>query len=127
MDFKTWYREVVDPADEYLVYILKDKVGCILYIGTTTHSSLRSRMSGHFSTKEWMVNVVSCELLYCDTRSEAYQTESLLIKQHQPIFNVVGTSDGGKQQFEHYKRQTGFTWDKFLSKDKDNPADPYPY
>lgn len=81
------------------VYIFKDKIGHILYVGKATN--LRSRVSSYFSGKrgsdrpiETLIHQVA-DIAVQETESvlEALILEANLIKKYQPKYNVLGRDD----------------------------------
>ena len=95
------------------VYIFRDKVGGILYIGKATN--LRSRVQSYFrgtETREhigsMMPSVADVDFQQTDSVLEALILESNLIKKHQPKYNIKEKDDKSFSYFvitkEEYPR-----------------------
>ena len=76
------------------VYLMKDAVGEIIYVGKA--KSLRSRVRSYFQsgathslkTRELVRRVEDLETIVVDTEAEALILENNLIKEHRPRFNI---------------------------------------
>ncbi|HXV14883.1 MAG TPA: excinuclease ABC subunit UvrC [Candidatus Krumholzibacteria bacterium] len=80
------------------VYLFKDDVGRVLYVGKA--QSLRVRIRSYFrggderaSIRYLMQRARSLEYIVTDTEQEAYILENNLIKKHRPRYNVVFKDD----------------------------------
>jgi excinuclease ABC subunit C len=81
------------------VYLLRDRLGEILYIGKS--KKLRSRVRSYFRPSQplsprlalMVQQVADIEFIVTDTEAEALALEANLIKQHQPHFNVLLKDD----------------------------------
>lgn len=81
------------------VYLMRDQMGGILYIGKS--KKLRSRVRSYFRASQplseriaMMVRqVAEIEFIVTDTEAEALALEANLVKQHQPYFNVLLKDD----------------------------------
>jgi excinuclease ABC subunit C len=81
------------------VYLMRDQLGEILYIGKS--KKLRSRLRSYFRPSQplsprialMIQQVCEIEFIVTDTEAEALALESNLIKQHQPHFNVLLKDD----------------------------------
>jgi excinuclease ABC subunit C len=76
------------------VYLMKDALGRVLYIGKA--ASLRSRVRSYFQSQEGMAErtkalvseISDFDVIRTKTEVEAFLVEDSLIKRHQPRFNV---------------------------------------
>ncbi len=81
------------------VYLFKDALGNILYVGES--GSLRSRVKSYFLESNWansktgslVREIVDLEFIVVDNEREALALENVLIKQHKPKFNVLLRDD----------------------------------
>ncbi len=80
------------------VYLFKDEVGRVLYVGKA--QSLRVRIRSYFrggdgraSIRFLLQRARSLEFIVTDTEQEAYILENNLIKKHRPRYNVVFKDD----------------------------------
>ena len=81
------------------VYLMRDRVGHIIYIGKST--KLRSRVRSYFrpsealnESKKLMVQqIADIEFIVTDTEAEALALEANLVKLEQPYFNVLLKDD----------------------------------
>lgn len=81
------------------VYLMRDRLGNIIYIGKST--KLRSRVRSYFRSsqplseqKKLMVQqIADIEFIVTDTEAEALALEANLVKQEQPYFNVLLKDD----------------------------------
>ena len=81
------------------VYLFKDVLGTILYIGKA--SSLRSRVRSYFlenktldaKTGSLVREIVDVDTIVVDNEREALALENSLIKQHKPRFNIMLRDD----------------------------------
>ncbi len=117
------------------VYLMRDKLGEILYIGKSKR--LRSRIRSYFRASQLLSprialmvqQVCDIEFIVTDTEAEALALESNLIKQHQPHFNVL-LKDDKKYPYvcitwsENYPR-IFITRKRRLSNEKDRYYGPY--
>jgi excinuclease ABC subunit C len=77
------------------VYIMKDSVGMIIYIGKA--KNLRKRITSYFSTHDpklgWKTSrlvdrIADIDFVVTDNEIEAFLLESNLIKRYRPVFNI---------------------------------------
>ncbi len=81
------------------VYIFKDALGKILYVGKS--SSLRNRVKSYFLESRWMDaktgslvrEIADIDYIVVDNEREALALENSLIKQYRPKFNVLLRDD----------------------------------
>jgi excinuclease ABC subunit C len=81
------------------VYLFKDAVGTILYVGKA--NSLRNRVRSYFLESRWadaktgslVRQIADLETIVVDNEREALALENNLIKQHHPKFNVILRDD----------------------------------
>jgi len=81
------------------VYLFKDALGTILYVGKA--QSLRARVRSYFLESSWVNaktgslvrEIADLEYIVVDNEREALALENNLIKQHQPKFNVMLRDD----------------------------------
>jgi len=81
------------------VYLFKDALGTILYVGES--GSLRNRVKSYFLESHWadaktgslVREIVDLEFIVVDNEREALALENVLIKQHKPKFNVLLRDD----------------------------------
>src|SRR5277367_6448037 len=81
------------------VYLFKDALGNILYVGES--SSLRSRVKSYFLESNWanaktgslVREIVDLEYIVVDNQKEALALENNLIKQYKPKFNILLRDD----------------------------------
>lgn len=106
------------------VYIMKDKMGKIIYIGKA--KALKNRVTQYFGLgnnhTEKVRKMVSCvddfEYIVCDSEFEALILENSLIKQNQPKYNILLKDDKGyfyiKITDDKWKKiETSKTTDKY--------------
>jgi excinuclease ABC subunit C len=81
------------------VYLFKDALGNILYVGKSR--SLRSRVKSYFLESRWLDaktgslvrEIADIEYIVVDNEREALALENNLIKEHKPKFNVLLRDD----------------------------------
>src|SRR5580693_5218323 len=81
------------------VYLFKDALGKILYVGKS--SSLRNRVKSYFLESRWMDaktgslvrEIADLDYIVVDNEKEALALENNLIKRHKPKFNVLLRDD----------------------------------
>src|SRR5665213_1756045 len=81
------------------VYLFKDALGNILYVGKS--SSLRNRVRSYFLESRWMDaktgslvrEIADLDYIVVDNDREALALENNLIKQYQPKFNILLRDD----------------------------------
>ncbi len=81
------------------VYLFKDAMGAILYVGKAR--SLRSRVRSYFLESNWtnaktgslVREIADLDYIVVDNEREALALENNLIKQYQPKFNVLLRDD----------------------------------
>src|SRR6202049_3562610 len=81
------------------VYLFKDALGNILYVGKS--SSLRNRVKSYFLESRWVDaktgslvrEIADLDYIVVDNEREALALENNLIKQHKPKFNVLLRDD----------------------------------
>ncbi|UXE60425.1 MAG: excinuclease ABC subunit UvrC [Woronichinia naegeliana WA131] len=86
------------PADPG-VYLMRDRLGEILYIGKA--KKLRTRVRSYFRESQahsprialMVQQIAEIEFIVTDTEGEALALEANLIKQHQPRFNILLKDD----------------------------------
>ena len=89
---KNLKKKLEKTPDSPGVYIFKDTSGNIIYVGKAV--SLKSRVSSYFSqavddrTVFLRPEIADFEVIPVSSEGEALVLESLLIKKHQPPFNV---------------------------------------
>ena len=83
------------------VYIMKNAVGKIIYIGKA--KALKNRVSQYFTNlsahtekvRQMVLNVDDFEYIICESEFEALILENSLIKQNQPKYNILLKDDKG--------------------------------
>ncbi len=83
------------------VYIMKDKVGEIIYIGKA--KSLKNRVSQYFAelashtlkTRRMVERISDFETIFAKTEFDAFLLENTLIKKHKPKYNILLKDDKG--------------------------------
>lgn len=117
------------------VYLMRDAIARILYIGKS--KKLRSRVRSYFRESQKLSDrimmmvrqVVEIEFIVTDTEAEALALEANLVKQHQPYFNVL-LKDDKKYPYilitwsEEYPR-IFITRNRRLAKEKDKYYGPF--
>jgi excinuclease ABC subunit C len=81
------------------VYLFKDALGTILYVGKSR--SLRNRVKSYFLESRWLDSktgslvreIADIEYIVVDNEREALALENSLIKQHKPKFNILLRDD----------------------------------
>ncbi len=81
------------------IYLMKDELGNILYIGKS--KKLRNRVRSYFRESQILTyrlhlmvqKVTNIEFIVTDNEMEALALEANLIKQHQPYFNILLKDD----------------------------------
>src|SRR6202521_3972978 len=81
------------------VYLFKDALGNILYVGKSR--SLRSRVKSYFLESRWLDaktgslvrEIADIDFIVVDNEREALALENSLIKQHKPKFNILLRDD----------------------------------
>src|ERR1700688_482889 len=81
------------------VYLFKDALGSILYVGKAR--SLKSRVRSYFLESRWIDNktgslvreIADFDYIVVDNEREALALENNLIKQHKPKFNILLRDD----------------------------------
>lgn len=81
------------------VYLFKDALGTILYVGKSR--SLRTRVKSYFLESRWLDaktgslvrEIADIEYIVVDNEREALALENSLIKQHRPKFNILLRDD----------------------------------
>lgn len=74
------------------VYLMKDKNGKIIYVGKSR--KLKNRVSSYFvgehnrKTARMVAAVADFDTILCDSEIEALSLENVLIKQHNPHYNI---------------------------------------
>jgi excinuclease ABC subunit C len=76
--------------DQPGVYLFKDADGRVIYVGKAT--SIRKRVSGHFSGKSAIRDVTEqvaqIDFLVTENEAEALLAEQQFIKRHRPLYNI---------------------------------------
>lgn len=86
-------QRIKDLPEKPGIYLMKDKIGNIIYIGKS--KSLRNRVTSYFQQsknhtpkiKELVGNIHSLDYIETDTELEALLLESKLIKEKKPMYN----------------------------------------
>jgi len=81
------------------VYLFKDALGTILYVGKS--SSLRNRVKSYFLESRWLDaktgslvrEIAEIDYIVVDNEREALALENSLIKQYKPKFNILLRDD----------------------------------
>ena len=81
------------------VYLHRDKMGTIIYVGKAI--SLKNRVRQYFQSKKNMDakvramvgHIADFEYIVCGSEMEAFILENNLIKQHQPKYNILLRDD----------------------------------
>src|SRR6202158_5322827 len=81
------------------VYLFKDVLGNILYVGKSI--SLRNRVKSYFLESRWLDaktgslvrEIADLDYIVVDNEKEALALENILIKQHKPKFNILLRDD----------------------------------
>lgn len=115
------------------VYIHKDKLGQVIYVGKAV--SLKNRVRQYFQSSKnmdakvrAMVNhIAEFEYIICGSEMEAFILENNLIKQYRPRYNILLRDD---KTYPYIKVTTGETWPRIvktrlIAKDKDKYFGPY--
>lgn len=90
---KIWQNMPDEPG----VYLMKNRLGEIIYVGKAT--SLRNRVASYFTgqkegkTAELVSHICEISFQTTDSALEALFLEANLIKQYQPIYNIKGLDD----------------------------------
>src|SRR5215467_5723895 len=92
-------QKVASLPAEPGVYLFKDVLGNILYVGQS--NSLRNRVKSYFLESRWIDaktgslvrEIADLEYIVVDNEREALALENNLIKQHKPKFNVLLRDD----------------------------------
>ncbi len=92
-------EKVANLPTEAGVYLFKDALGKILYVGKA--GSLRSRVRSYFLESNWanaktgslVREIADFDYIVVDNEREALALENNLIKQYQPKFNVLLRDD----------------------------------
>src|SRR6204780_3235178 len=92
-------EKVASLPNEAGVYLFKDALGTILYVGKA--ASLRSRVRSYFLESSWVNaktgslvrEIADIDYIVVDNEREALALENNLIKQYQPRFNVMLRDD----------------------------------
>src|SRR2546422_4078233 len=90
-------QKVASLPSEAGVYLFKDALGTILYVGKAR--SLRGRVKSYFLESKWIDaktgslvrEIADLDYIVVDNEKEALALENSLIKQHKPKFNEVGS------------------------------------
>ena len=108
------------------VYIMKDSLGKIIYIGKA--KNLKNRVSQYFGSqnnhsdkvKKMVEHVNHFEYIVTDSEFEALILECSLIKQHKPKYNILLKDDKGY----HYIKITKEKWPRIqvVRKTEDDDA-----
>jgi excinuclease ABC subunit C len=92
-------EKVANLPDDPGVYLFKDVLGTILYIGKARE--LRQRVKSYFLESHWIDaktgslvrEIADVEFIVVDNEREALALENNLIKEHQPKFNILLRDD----------------------------------
>ena len=101
MTFEQLKQKAHDLPREPGVYIMKDALGQIIYIGKA--KILRNRVSQYFAnlashtakTRQMVSKIDSFETIFADSEFEALLLENTLIKRHKPKYNILLKDDKG--------------------------------
>ena len=107
------------------VYIMKNKMGVIIYIGKA--KKLKNRVSQYFGSDtnhsdkviKMVSNVEDFEYIICDSEFEALILECSLIKQYQPKYNILLKDSKGY----HYIKISKGQWPKIKTSMNTNDKD----
>ncbi|MGI6256911.1 MAG: excinuclease ABC subunit UvrC [Anaerovoracaceae bacterium] len=115
------------------VYIHKDKLGQVIYVGKAI--SLKNRVRQYFQSSKNMdakvramvSHIAEFEYITCGSEMEAFILENNLIKQYRPKYNILLRDD---KTYPYIKVTTGETWPRIVktrivAKDKDKYFGPY--
>ncbi len=92
------------------VYLLKDKSGKIIYIGKA--NSIAQRVKAHFRPDSKLAGrVFDMDYIVTSNELEALLLEAVLIKKHQPRYNVLLRDD---KQFPYIKLTMNEEWPSIL-------------
>jgi hypothetical protein len=80
---------VLDPRG-FFVYLLLDDEATPFYIGQSRN--ILGRLGTH--TARFGRRICGVRLIRCESRADMDATESVLIRQHQPVENIRGVNDG---------------------------------
>lgn len=105
MKFSSWFKEVFsgDDSDRFVVYVLREANGSVLYVGRTTLFRLRGRMRDHYKQFSWAKEVDNCKLYAYRFPETAIEIERRLIHQYKPLHNIRGN----EQEFYRYHGRPG--------------------
>src|SRR6202142_4617723 len=89
------------------VYLFKDALGTILYVGKS--SSLRNRVRSYFLESRWqdaktgslVREIADLDFIVVDNEKEALALENILIKQNKPKFNILLRDDKTNPKFRY--------------------------
>src|ERR1700690_4017971 len=93
------FEKVASLPNDPGVYLFKDVLGTILYIGKA--GDLRQRVKSYFLESRWIDaktgslvrEIADIEFIVVDNEREALALENNLIKKHKPKFNVLLRDD----------------------------------
>ena len=94
---KDWRPPTADIPDSAGVYLFRDASGRVVYVGKA--KSLKHRVPNYFGTglhprtASLLENAAEVEWIMTNNEVEALQLEVVLIKEHQPRFNVKYRDD----------------------------------
>ena len=81
----------VPPGFASYVYRYRDGGGGLLYVGMT--SAARKRAAWHWENSDWRSWVMSAEYIRCHSRDEAFQLETKIRRDEEPLFvRVTGNA-----------------------------------
>lgn len=101
MDRKSLYKKASDLPKLPGVYIMRDKMNEVIYVGKAKRLKLRVSSyfregANHMPKVEKMVsNAVDFDVIVVDSEYEALTLECSLIKQHRPKYNILMMDDKG--------------------------------
>ena len=101
LDFEALKQKAHDLPKEPGVYIMKDALGQIIYIGKA--KVLKNRVSQYFSalsshtakTRQMISKISDFETIFAGSEFEALLLENTLIKKHKPKYNILLKDDKG--------------------------------
>ena len=101
LDFEALKQKAHDLPKEPGVYIMKDALGQIIYIGKA--KVLKNKVSQYFSalsshtakTRQMISKISDFETIFAGSEFEALLLENTLIKKHKPKYNILLKDDKG--------------------------------
>lgn len=81
-------------------YQFQDQDGRHVYIGST--DQLDARFKRHISVSTWVQFAHSGQIVWHPSLGQSRITETLAIGEHDPLFNIAGTSPGARRRLVEY-------------------------